>query len=196
LPRAARRCYWSGVTPDVPIGRRGFLRLTGFGAAMAALSSVRWDAPAAGAAAESASALRALSEEDARILSAIAERMVFTGDAEMPLFSATDGLASIDAALAGMPAEIVTQLHWGLLLFEYGPPVLAGRLSTYSGLEAAAQDDYLRGWAESRFATRRLVFQAFKNLSYFGYYSQDATWKGISYDGPWVPRPRRIASLS
>jgi hypothetical protein len=113
----------------------------------------------------------------------------------MPLFSATAGLASIDAALAGMHDDVVTQLHYALLLFEYGPPVFSGHFSTFSGLEAAAQDEYLRGWAESRFATRRLVFQALKNLSYFGYYSQDATWKGIHYDGPWVPRPRRIGSL-
>jgi hypothetical protein len=65
------------------------------------------------------------------------------------------------------------------------------RLSTFTGLDAAAQDDYIRAWSESRFAVLRTGFQAFKNLSYLGYYSQDATWKGIHYDGPWAPKPRR-----
>jgi hypothetical protein len=188
------------VTPDVPIGRRGFLRLTGFGAAMTALSQVRWISPRPCEAGEeqgrgsSEASLRALNQEDGRILSAIAERMVFTGDPAMPSFSETTGLASIDSALAHLDADVAAQLHWALLLFEYGPPLFSARASTFSGLDEASQDDYLRGWSESRFAVRRLVFQAFKNLSYLGYYSQDATWKGIHYDGPWVPRPRRFAS--
>jgi hypothetical protein len=137
-----------------------------------------------------APALHVLSEGDARILSAIAERMVFTGDPAMPRFAETSGLAAIDAALTRVDPDVVDQLHWGLLLFEYGPPLFGARFSTFTGLDEKAQDDYLAGWEASRFATRRLVFQALKNLSFLGYYSQDATWKGIHYDGPWIPRPR------
>lgn len=137
-------------------------------------------------------ALRALDAEDARILGALAERMVFTGDPEMPRFADTDALATVDIALLQCPEEIRTQLHWGLRIFEYGPPVFSARLSTFTGLDADGQDEYLRAWSESRFPTIRLAFQAFKNLSYLGYYSQDATWKGIHYDGPWAPKPRRV----
>lgn len=184
------------MAADVPIGRRGFLRLGGYAAAMTALARLPSFAPAARAATEAAPAepmLRALSPGDGRILEAIADRMVFTDDPTMPRFADTEGLASIDAALAHLDPDVVDQLHWALLLFEWGPPLFAARLAAFTSLDAEAQDDYLNGWATSGFAVRRLAFQAFKNLSYLGYYSQDATWKTIHYDGPWVPRPRRFA---
>jgi hypothetical protein len=186
---------------EIPIGRRGFLRLGGFAAGMIALSRLRLAAPLPCQAGEVQGAgsagpeLRSMSGEDGRILTAIAERMVYTGEPTMPRFSETGGLASIDAALAHLDADVAGQLHWALLLFEWGPPLFAVRASRFTGLAEDAQDDYLRDWAESRFAVRRLAFQAFKNLSYLGYYSQDATWKGIHYDGPWIPRPRMGAGI-
>ena len=165
------------------MGRRGFLRLAGFTASMATLSTLRLAAPPRAAATS-----LLLTESDGRILSAIGERMTFTGDPDMPRFGETDALASIDRALHYVDRGVVDQLHWGLLLFEYAPPVFARRLSFYTGLEPEAQDDYLRGWESSDLAFRRMAFQAFKNLCFLGYYSQDATWAGIHYDGPWVPR--------
>ena len=176
---------------DLPIGRRAFLR--GTSAALLTLSRI---GPVSGAvrAAESTETLRVLTPGDARILGAIADRMVFTADPSMPRFAETGGLLSVDAALLQLPAAIVKPLPWALRLFEYGPPIFAVRLSTFTGLDDEAKDSYLTGWAESRFEIRRLAFDAIKNLSMLGYYSQDATWKGIHYDGPWVPRPRRIVA--
>lgn len=173
---------------DAPIERRTFLRWTGMGAGLVALSRIR---PAAVALAAEEGSLRVLGPDEARIMGAIAERMVFAGDPDMPRFGDTQGLATIDTALLQCPENVRTQLSWALTIFEYGPPVLAFRLSTFTGLDAAAQDAYLLAWSESRFGALRLGFQAFKNLSYLGYYSQDATWTGIHYDGPWAPRPRR-----
>jgi hypothetical protein len=69
--------------------------------------------------------------------------------------------------------------------------VFLGKLSTFSNLSPEWQDAYIMGWAESRFHTRRIAFQALKNLSMLGYYSQDATWPAIHYSGPWAPKPRR-----
>jgi hypothetical protein len=175
---------------DAPIARRAFLRLAGTSAGLVALSRLRLVVPAAGAIEEGA-ALRVLGPSDARILGAVAERIVFTGDPEMPRFADTAGLATIDVALLHVPETVRTQLYWALRIFEYGPPAFTWRLSRFTALDAAAQDDYLRAWSESRFVTCRLAFQALKNLSFLGYYSQDATWKGIHYDGPWAPRPRR-----
>ncbi len=158
---------------------------------MLALSQLRMPSEVAGA--QSApGAVRVLSAGDARIMTAIAERMTFTGDPAMPRFAETAALLAIDTALLQTPPDVSRQLHWGLLLFQYGPPVLDGMLSTFTGLNEEAQDEYLTGWERSRFETCRLAFLAFKNLSMLGYYSQDATWKGIHYDGPWVPRPRRV----
>jgi hypothetical protein len=175
------------VRIDSPIGRRSFLRM---GAGLAVLSQLRLGV-AAPAVAAPAVALRVLSAGDAATLAAIAERMTFTGDPEMPRFSQTDGLRTIDTALLQVPGDVAAQLHWALLLFDYGPLLFLLRLSRFTGLEAEAQDHYLAAWQHSRFGLLRLAFDAFKNLSFLGYYAQDATWKGIHYAGPWVPRPRR-----
>jgi hypothetical protein len=178
---------------DPVIGRRAFLRVTGLGAGLLAVSQLRLAAPSR-ALAESVApnALRVLTPGDARILAAVAERMVFTGEADMPRFRDTDGLRTIDTALLQLSPDVRRQLHWGLLLFQYAPPFFLAGLSTYTDLSESAQDAYLRQWEQSRFQTLRLAFQAFKNLAMLGYYSQDATWKGIHYHGPWVPRPRRV----
>jgi hypothetical protein len=172
-------------------GRRDFLRLSGFSVGLLALSQLRF-APSAFAAAAPETGLRVLSAGDARTLAAVAARITFTGDAAMPRFGDTDGLRTIDTALLQLPPEVPEQLSWALWLVEYGPPVFIGQPARYTGLDPAWQDIYLNDWADSRFQTRRLVFQAVKNLSMLGYYAQDASWPGIHYGGPWVPRPRRI----
>jgi hypothetical protein len=170
------------------LGRRDFLRLTGFSTGMLALSRLRL--PAAALAADSAPGV--LSPADLRILAGVAERITYTGDASMPRFADTDGMRTIEVALRQLPPDIPEQLSWGLWLVEYGPPLLIGQPARFTNLEPEWQDIYLSGWADSRFHVRRIVFQALKNLAMLGYYAQDATWPGIHYAGPWAPRPRRV----
>jgi len=180
------------VLLDSRVSRRAFLRAGGMSAALLAVSRLR-ALPALGESAPAGgdAALHVLSPNDARIMSAIAARMTFTGDASMPSFADTAGLRVIDTALRQLQPDVARQLSWALLLFEYGPPLWIGKLSTFSGLSPEWQDVYIGGWAESRFQTRRIAFQAFKNLSMLGYYSQDATWPAIHYGGPWAPKPHR-----
>jgi hypothetical protein len=175
------------------LSRRTFLRAGGTSAALLMLSRLR-ALPAAGQHPPPVpgATLRVLRPTDARILGVIADRMTFTGDPGMPRFADTAGLQVIDAALLQVPPDVPQQLSWALLLFEYGPPLFLGKLSTFSGLSPEWQDAYIAGWADSRFHTRRIAFQALKNLSMLGYYSQDATWPAIHYDGPWAPKPRRV----
>jgi hypothetical protein len=180
---------------SVRVSRRGFLHLAGFSAGMLALSRLRpLSAAFAAEMAGEATALRVLTPTDARILAAVAERMTFTGDAAMPRFSATDGLRTIDVALRQLPADLLQQLSWGLWIFEYAPPLFIGKPARFTGMNENWQDVYLADWAESTLQTRRMVFQALKNLSMLGYYAQDATWSGIHYTGPWVVRPRQVLS--
>jgi hypothetical protein len=178
---------------DHRLSRRGFLRAGGMTAALLAVARLR-AVPALGASAPQAAdaALQVLSPTDARVLSAIAARITFTGDASMPRFADTAGLQVIDGALRQLPADVAQQLSWALLLFEYGPPLWIGKLSAFTGLSDEWQDAYITSWADSRFQTCRIAFQAFKNLSMLGYYSQDATWPAIHYGGPWAPKPRRV----
>ena len=179
----------------VVIKRRTFLRAAGMSAGLSTLAKLGPASPAVALAKSADDGLTVLSAGDAEILSAIAERMVFTGDPQMPRFGETSGLRIIDSSMRYLPDDVTQQLRWALLLFEYAPPLFAGRFSTFTSLDEAAQDAYIAGWAESRFALRRVAFQALKNLSYLGYYSDAATWKWIHYDGPWVPKPRRIRGL-
>jgi len=179
------------VPLDFPLSRRTVLRAGGMSAALLALSRLRAVPVTAQASAPTATALRVLGPRDARILAAVADRMTFTGDPDMPRFADTAALQTIDAALLQLPPDVPQQLSYALLLFEYGPPLFIGKLATFSGLSPEWQDLYLGGWADSRFHTRRIAFQAFKNLAMLGYYAQDATWPAIHYQGPWAPKPRR-----
>jgi len=184
------------VRLDRPIARRTLFRAAGLSAGWFTISRLRL--PAALAETSSGFAeqksLRALSATDARILGAIADRITFTVDPSMPRFADTPGLTTIDTALLQLPRDTVTQLHYALLLFEYGPPLFAWRLSIFTNLSDEAKDRYLEGWEQSDSDLRRLAFRAVKNLALLGYYAQDSTWPGIHYQGPWVPRPRRLVT--
>ena len=169
---------------DPAVSRRGFL---GMSAGLLALSRLR----ALPAAAAATGELRMLSPRQARILTVLGDRITYTGEAVMPRFADTAALQTIDTALLQLPPDVPQQLSYALLLFEYGPPLFIGKPATFTGLPTRWQDVYLLGWSESRFHIRRIAFQAFKNLTMLGYYSQDATWPAIHYDGPWAPKPRR-----
>ncbi len=184
-------CYLSGMGAVPTLTRRGFLRATTFSAAMLAVSRLRPNAVAAADAAEAPGELRVLSARQAEILTAIGARIAATGEPSMPEFGDTPAIATIDRTLLYLPADIRDQFGWALLLFDYGPFVFDLRFSRFTALGPEERDASIRGWAGSRFETRRLVYRAMKNMSFLGYYSQDATWAGIHYGGPWLPRPRR-----
>lgn len=172
------------------LSRRSFLRYAAITGGLATLARL----PAAAAiatAATPADKLQVLSADEADVLTAIVERMVYSGEPSMPAVRDTHAIATIDTALLELDQAVVSQFRWLLTLFQYGPPLFDLRLARFTGMSPDEQDDYIRGWANSRFQTRRLAFRALKNLAMLGYYTQDVTWRGIHYDGPWVPRQRR-----
>lgn len=177
--------------PFRALSRRSFLRHSAVTAGLLAMSRLRL-VPALAAQSAAATELRVLTPHQAEVLSAIVERMVFTGTDIMPAARDTQAIVTIDQALVQLDPEAQSQVGWLLTLFQWGPPLFQLKLSTFTGLTAEERDSYLQGWASSRSSTRRLAFRALKNLSMLGYYSQDAAWKGIHYDGPWVPRERRV----
>jgi len=175
------------------LSRRSFLRYTALTAGLLAVSRLRL-APAIAAQRTLATELHVLTPQQADILTAIVERFTFTGADTMPAVRDTQAIVTIDQALLQLDPTVQSQIGWLLTLFQWGPPLFQLKLNTFTGLKPEERDVYLQGWATSRSGTRRLAFRALKNLSMLGYYSQDATWKGIHYDGPWVPRPRRVTS--
>ncbi len=173
------------------LSRRSFLRCTAVTTGLLAVSRLRL-APAVAGQSVPATGLHVLTPQQAVVLTAIVERITFTGIDTMPAVRDTQAIVTIDQALLQLDPAVQSQVGWLLLLFQWGPPLFQLKLGTFTGLTPEGRDSYLQGWATSRSSTRRLAFRALKNLSMLGYYSQDATWKGIHYDGPWAPRPRRV----
>jgi len=180
-----------GLLPS--LSRRTFLRYTALGAGLLTLSRLRV-APAAAAA--PSAGLSVLTPREAEILGAIVERMVYSGSDVMPAVRETHAVQTIDRALQQLDGSVQSQLRWLLVVFQWGPPVLQLQFTTFMGMSTPERDEYIRSWATSPYEIRRLAFRALKNLSMLGYYSQDATWKGIHYDGPWAPRPRRVSGAA
>jgi len=172
------------------LNRRDFLRTSAFSVGLAGM--IRLRAPAY-ASVQTGGALQVLAADEADLLAAIVERMVFNGEPEMPAVRETSAVAVIDQALLQADEVIRDQVGWLLWLFDWGPAAFDLQFARFRSLGDDAKDAYIRGWAESRFELRRMGFQALKNLSMLGYYAQDATWKGIHYDGPWTKKPRSDA---
>ena len=172
--------------------RRTVLKLAALGPAMLALQQL----PARGAwgggmgsiagSATPAEAARVLDEDDADLLMAIVERMVWTGEPSAPAPREIGTLASIEAALTTLDETLVEELRLALRLVEYWPVLMEWRFERFRSLSAQAQDQSLEGWRRSRIETRRRVFYALRNLSLLGYWSRDETWPLIGYPGPWV----------
>jgi len=173
------------------LSRRSFLRYSAVTAGLLAVSRLRLTPPAIASQPAAVAGLHVLTPQQGEVLTVIVERMVFTGTGNMPAVRDTGAIATIDQALLQLDPTVQSQVGWLLTLFQWGPPLFQLKLKTFTSLTPEERDDYLRDWATSRSDTRRLAFRALKNLSMLGYYSQDATWKGIHYDGPWVPRVRR-----
>jgi hypothetical protein len=174
-------------SPGLSCSRRTFL---GYSTLTAGLLTVAQLRPPPALAATSPAG-QVLTASDAEIMAAVTQRMVYSGDPGMPAVDDTQAVATIERALQETDPSVQRQVRWLLRVFQWGPPVFAFELRSFTAMSDAQQDAYLRGWATSNNELRRLAFRALRNLAMLGYYSQDATWKGIHYDGPWVPRPRR-----
>ena len=81
-------------------------------------------APAVAATAGPAAGLRVLSPQQAEILTAIVERMVYTGVADMPAVRDTRTIETIDQAMQQLDPSLQVQVSWLITLFQWGPPVL------------------------------------------------------------------------
>ena len=171
------------------LSRRGFLSLAGSGAALAALGRI--PASAAPAAVSGAAAAAAFfTPDEAEILTQVVERMVDSGLPDAPRVRDSGAVASIDRLCLALDPELVRPLPTLLLAVEWGPYLFDWSFARFTSLADEAKDASLRGWMTSGFALRRLGFQALKNLSMLGWYSQEASWRAIGYEGPLLARAR------
>jgi hypothetical protein len=167
--------------------RRGFLGLTGSGAALASLASLR--AIPAGAAVAVPGAAPFFAPDTTEILTQVVERMVDTGEPGAPPVRDTRAIATLDALCASLDPATTAPLPALLRLVDWGPLLFDHRLARFTTLDAAGQDASLAGWMRSDLGLRRMGFYALRNLSLLGYWSQDETWPLIGYAGPLLRRP-------
>jgi hypothetical protein len=171
------------------IGRRGFLALLGSAGALATLARVTPAALGSGSLACAGEAEGPLfSAREREVLTQLVERMVATGDAEAARVRESGAVARIEALLRALDPELVKPLPALLRLVDFGPWLFDATPSRFSSLPAAAQDASLRGWQESRFALRRQGFAALRNLAFFGWYGDEASWARVGYLGPLLGR--------
>lgn len=168
--------------------RRGFLRLAGATASLQALGQIR--AIPASATEAPPTGPTFFSAREQEILTQIAERMVDSADPAAPRVRDTRAVATIDALCGSLDPEVTQPLPTLLRAFDWSPYVFDFHFARFTEMSPAEQDATLEGWMRSRFALRRMAFQALRNLAFLGYYSQEETWPMIGYAGPLLrPRP-------
>lgn len=94
----------------------------------------------------------------------------------------------IDREISYWQEQNRAQVKSLLALIEQGTRYFFYSWYSFRELPTQSQQDYLHGWESSRFSFRRQAFQALRMMALFFYYAQDATWKTIGYDGPWVEK--------
>ncbi len=178
------RCSPPDATPLVPT-RRGFLRLLGSGAALAALARIPGVPAAARAAAPGRDAASFFDADQRRILASVVSRMVDTGEGAI---DPTDAVATVDALCASLDPALTEPLPLLLRLVEWSPPLFQLRFARFTSLPPEEQDECLRDWMTSRLGLRRMGFAALKNLCMLGWYSQERSWASVGYAGPLLGR--------
>ena len=168
------------------IDRRSFLRATAGGTTAIAVASLL---PAGCArdypqAENDAVELDALTPKEYAVLRAAAEAMLVGVPVEASLVA-----RRVDRELAAVGEPVRTDMKSVLGIIQHAT-LLGGHLSRFTMLSPADRLAYLSGWARSRFALRRAVFQALKGFVHYFAYMDDRTRALTGFEGPW---PERMA---
>jgi hypothetical protein len=125
--------------------------------------------------------LRALDERQFAVLAAVAARTVTA-----PKADPVEIAERVDAQMALAPAEVRADFGKLLLLFEnaFAGFVLDGRARPFTRLDAAAQDEVLADWRDSRLMLRRSGFGALRKLTQAAHYAAPEAWADVGYPGP------------
>lgn len=129
--------------------------------------------------------LRVLSPGEWAVLDAAADAFVPRGGAFEPGARDVGLAARVDAHLARSDPELASGLRGGLVLLEWGGGLVAGRPGRFSRKSAEDRAAVLAALQRGPRLGREL-FAGLKQLCCFFFYSADASWPGIGYDGPWV----------
>ena len=141
--------------------------------------------------------LQFFSPPEAEILMVLTERMVGTDSHDTQQQPSARGtstsyrpptVTTIDAFVAGLPANMQVRLRRALHLFQWCPILFVGKLGPLTQLSLHDADAYIQSWAASRFGLRRRLFRGLRDVTLLGYYSQSTT--GVYQNTTEKPRGR------
>jgi hypothetical protein len=166
------------------VNRRAFLRLGAITPALLALERLPLLPRAARAAVADPEPI--LSPESRRVLLAVIERVVDTGEPHAPKPSDVGAVERIEQLLSVSDPDVSNSLGLALRLVQFWPAVVELRFRRFSSLDDSEKDESLEGWRRSRIELRRRVFEALRSVALYGYWSAPATWPLIGYGGPLI----------
>ncbi len=128
-------------------------------------------------------ALSVLSEDEYAVVEAIAARVVAPAPGAPPM---DETAWNVDQLLAVADPSAQKEVKQLLGLFEsaLGGFLFGGRITPFTKLDPAEQDQVLHEWQQSRLVLRRTGFSALKTLALAGYYGTPKTWAYMNYPGP------------
>jgi hypothetical protein len=144
-------------------------------------------------AADAASGLRFLRRREVRLARAILDAFVAHEDGALPDPTAIGALEELDRLLARLPPEDRRRARFLLLLVEWAPLLVAGLRGPrfwrrFTRLGLAARREVLEALGTAWLLPLRAGYTALKALVMLAYWTRDAAWPAIGYDGPWLGR--------
>lgn len=163
--------------------RRQFLQVGAAGAALLFLVRAL-DRPARGA-----SAWRAIDEQTARTVAALAP-VILAGalPAKEPARprAVHDVVAEFDRLVAALAPAVQEEIGELFSVLHFGPTrvALAGLWSPVEESSAEELQSFLMRWRTSRFELQRASYRALTQMTQAAWYGLPASWAGIGYPGP------------
>lgn len=130
---------------------------------------------------------RVLSLKELGVLAAFCDRVCPVASATDPGVRVTRIAERIDKELLFHTRQMQRDVASALLLLEHGGLLHLER-TRFTRLDPAAQDRALRRMLTEGNALERQVVSNLKLLALFFHYTDERTWKGVHYDGPFQPR--------
>ena len=94
----------------------------------------------------------------------------------------------VDEEVWAAQPKLASDLKLGLQVLEHAP-LLYGHLGRFTALDPETRARAFRSMLTSDNQVLVQVCSGFKLMFHFFYYNREATWKGIGYEGPFVPTP-------
>jgi hypothetical protein len=131
-------------------------------------------------------AYRVLSDGDRALIAAIAPAMLAGALPTAQPQAVIDVVRGVDVALAGLPANVVGEVHqlFGLLEFPATRVLAAGVWSRWENASDASVAAFLTRWRFSSVSLFRSGYQALHQLIMASWYGNSTSWARIGYAGP------------